>query len=72
MSVWKEDTGSGFAWALSRRLHRIWLEVGAEDVHIDFLTPCGEDDHEVRGLIAETFLKENRSSRRGAVVNESD
>ena len=49
------------AWALSRQPHRIWFEVGAEEVGLDFLTLHGEGGHEVSGSIAKTIEKEDPS-----------
>ena len=49
------------AWALSRQLHRIWFEVGAEEVGLDFLTLHGEGGHDVSGSIAKTREKEDPS-----------
>lgn len=54
------------AWALSRQLHRIWFEVGAEEVGLDFLTLHGEGGHEVSGSIAKTVLK--RKTQVGRLV----
>lgn len=45
------------AWALSRQLHRIWFEVGAEELGLGFLTLHREGGHEVSGSIAKTALK---------------